>query len=182
MKKFILLIALLLLSSCKNSLPPVSTSCDYDKIADKITAATAKKIERETSLRPCGAGGGSENNHLRKLNMSFHCFKEINIDHGRQLITYCVNEYLAAINSNEEIRSSLIHFPFTPNDVEIHIFIRQPDNRDVPPGNLSIVSEREGKVAYKVFESDPFTLKRIHEETFEEAMRLVASHKELKNN
>lgn len=141
-------------------------------MADKITAQTAMKIEKETGLRLCGVGGGAIN-HIRKLNMSFNCFREISFDEGRKLLIYCVNEYLSAINANEEVRPYLIHYPFTPNDVEIEIFVRQPDNRDVAFGKLAVVFEVYGKVGYRISQEGPLSLKEAHEETYEEAIRVL---------
>ncbi len=181
MKFLFLSVPLLFFAACKSSVPSnicstevnSTSNVDYEKIADKITYETARKIERQTSLHICGVGGGSLSGQLRKLNMSFECRKELNMEQGRKLVLYCVNEYLSAINANKEIRPNLIHFPFTPEDVEIDIFIQKPDRSDVPIGSLSVVSEVDGKVIYKVHEPDPIILRRVHEETFEEALKLV---------
>lgn len=173
------MILLLTLSSCSSSPSKTYKLIGYDKIADQITGETAKKIEKQTGLRLIGTGGGSASGHLRELNMSFQYSQAMNMKRGRKLLIYCVNEYLAAINGNEEIRAHLIHFPFTPEDVEINIFIRQPDNSVVPIGSLVAVSERSGKLSYHTRQPDPIIMKKIHEETFEEALKLVATSEEL---
>ena len=105
--------------------------------------------------------------------MSFDCYNEITMDQGRELLIYCVSEYLSAINSNEKIRPYLIHYPFTPKDVEIRIFIHRPDHRDVPMGALTVVSEMDGQLVYKILQPDPIVLKRIHEEPYEEAVEIL---------
>ncbi len=170
--RYFFLLVLTLLYSCYNSPSKSYQLTDYEKMADKITAQTAIKIEKETGLRLCGVGGGAIN-HIRKLNMSFDYCKEISFEEGRRLLVYCVNEYLSAINSNEEIRSHLIHYPFTPKDLEIKIFIRRPDHREVAFGKLAVVSEVSGKVKYKISQPDPVVLEQIHEETYEEAVKVL---------
>lgn|SRR3569832_440415 len=173
MKVFCLLLLLFTLTTCNNTPSKTYQLIGYDAFADQVSKETARKIEKETGLRLMGTGGGSESQRLRKLNLSLQCSKEITLEEGRKLITYCVSEFLTNINKNEEIKPHLIHFPFTPPDVEIHIFIRQPDNKDVPLGSLAAVSEVRGQVSYDIREPFPVVLKQIHEETFEEALKLV---------
>jgi len=67
------LLFILFLSACSSSTNYKVP--EYEKMADRITAITARKIEMETGLRLCGIGGGAIN-CIRKLNMSFNCFNE----------------------------------------------------------------------------------------------------------
>lgn len=173
MRYISLLFLVLSLTACQTSSSKNYQIPDYEKMADRITDQTAKKIEAKTGLRLCGTGGGMMN-HIRMMAMSFNCYSAVDMDKGRELVVYCVNEYLAAINANEEIRPHLIHYPFTPSDVEIRIFIYKPDRKDVPIGDLSVVSQAYGQVVYKVREPFPVVLKRVHEETFEEAVQQIA--------
>lgn len=145
---------------------------DYERMADGITSATAQKIERETALRLIGTGGGAID-HIRKLNMSFEYLGEMSVDQARELLVYCVDGYLSAINEHEQIRPHLIHYPFTPNDVEITIFISQRDRRKVPVGALAVVSERKGVLNYDTRQEGTNFTKTIHEETYEEAFKIV---------
>ncbi len=173
MRRFCLLITAILLSACHSSSPKTP---DYEKMADKITLETAKKIEAEKGLRLCGVGGGAIN-HIRKLNMSFDCRQEITIEQGRELIVYCVTEYLSAINKNEEIRPYLIHFPFTPKDVEIEIFTYKNDGTEIPVGALSIVCEVDNNVKYKIRQIGVSSIKTTLIETYDEAVRLLEARK-----
>lgn len=166
---------LLFLSACNNPSsnyePP-----EYEKLADRITLKTSDKIEKEKGLRLIGTGGGMMNK-IRMMAMSFECCKEINMEEGRELVIYCVNEYLSAINSNEELRPHLVHYPFTAQDVDIVLYICRPDRTEVPMGTLSVVAEREGVVVYKVPGPFPTLLKRIREEKFEEAVKILNQKK-----
>ncbi len=162
---------ILFLSACQNPSSDYETP-EYEKLADRITLITSDKIEKETGLRLIGINGGMMD-HIRVMGMSFDCYKNINMEEGRKLVIHCVNEYLSAINSNEALRPHLVHYPFTPQDVEIALYIRGSDNNDVPLGALFVVSERNGKIVYKIREPDPIILKRIYEEPFEEAVKIL---------
>jgi hypothetical protein len=145
---------------------------DYEKMADRITAVTAQKIERESGLVLCGTGGGMMD-HIRMMAMSFNCYNEITVEQGRELLIYCVNQYLSAINTNKGIKQYLVHFPFTQKDVEIRIFIRKPDHSEVSIGLPSVISQINGQLVYKVKQLGPVSLKESHEETYEEAVKLL---------
>src|SRR3569832_1867997 len=173
MKPIFLFFILLLLTSCSNQPPKTHKIIGYDEIADQITAISAKNIEKQTGLCLIGTGGGSADNHLRTLNMSFQCYQEIDMDQARHLVITCVNVFLSAINASEKIKPFLIHHPFTPKDIEIRIFIQKSHAEDVALGGISVVSEIDGNVIYKVRDPDPVILKIVLKETFEKALSLV---------
>lgn len=171
----ILLSIILLFSACQTSLPLQNYKVsDREKIADKITAEVAKKIETQTGLKLSGVGGGAIE-HIRKLNMSFECRGMFSMEQGRELVLYCVKEYLSAINSSEEIRPHLVHYPFTPNDIEITIYIRQTDGREVPLGDLAIVNSVEGMVEYYVKQPGAPSIRIDCKETYEESVSILES-------
>jgi|GEM_PF-675653 hypothetical protein len=174
MKIIFLLILCYLSSSCNKSSTQQYEIPNYEKMADKITAQVARRIERETGLRLIGTGGGMMD-HVRMMAMSFDQYGEITMEKGRELIIYCIQKYLSAINEDIEIRSYLVHYPFTPKDVEVRIFIYKQDRREVAQGVLSIVNEVGGMVKYKVNEPGTDILKTVHRETYEEAVEILES-------
>ena len=170
MKSLLLFLIISLVSSCSNHSIP-----EHEKVADRITALTAKKIENETGLRLIGTGGGMMH-QVRMMGMSFNYFGEMSIEKGRKLLTYCVDEYLSAINSDEQIKTYLTHYPFTCKDIEIRIFVYQSDHTDVPIGELSVVAAYDGCLTYKIRQPGPVILKRIYKETYGEALKLLTVH------
>lgn len=170
MKSLLLFLIISLFSSCSNHSIP-----EHEKIADRITALTANKIEKETGMRLIGTGGGMIH-RIRMMGMSFNYFGEMSIEKGRELLIYCSDEYLSDINSNEQIKVHLAHHPFTYKDIEIRIFVYQPDHTDVPIGELSVLAAYDGCLTYKIRQSDPVILKKVHEETYEGALKLVTAH------
>lgn len=149
---------------------------DYEKLADKITVKTAKKLEQEKGLILIGVGGRMMDD-IKLMMMGFNYRKIIDINEARNLLVYCVEEYLTAINGDKKVRSYLHNYPFTSRNVEIKIFIYSPDGSDVPPNELSIVASNEGELVYKIDYPEKHTIKPIHEETYEEALKIVVSQK-----
>ncbi len=175
--KALVLIIFLLFSSFSYASFQSSKTENWNAIANDITSKTARIIQQERGLCLIGTGGGAGiEGHLRKLNMSFVHNGELSMEEGRELVVYCVQEYLEAINGNEKIRPHLVHYPFTPRDVEIAIFIHRQDGRQAPIGFLSVVAGLYGQISYSINQPGPKTLKKVHQETYEEAVQLVKRH------
>jgi hypothetical protein len=173
MKLIYFLFIFLMLGACNNTptVEPYHRS-EHSKIAEKITAKTVQKIEAETNLRLIGIGGGMMG-HVRMMAMSFEHVGELSVEQGRELIIYCTNEYLSAINTNTEIRPYLIHYPFTSKDIEIRIFIKNPNSKNLPLESLCYVSEIKGVIEYELENSLSDNPKTSHEETYEEAVKIL---------
>ena len=109
--------------------------------------------------------------------MDFHFYRPLAIEAFRSLLLYAVEEYLAAINGNEEVRPYLHNYPFTPNNVEISIFLRNRDGSSLPPGEIYLATARRGEFVYfsddmEAIKQGKDLLKKVHVETFEEAVQI----------
>ena len=150
---------------------------DYEQIADTITAKTAKKIKAEKNLIPIGTGGGMLGD-IYMMAISFDYYQEVDFNTARQLLVYCVEEYLSAINSDEKVRPYLHNFPFTAKNIEIRIFFSTPDNDDVPLGSICVAASIKGRVDYDIKAPINLKLETIREETYEEALKIVSDKNE----
>jgi hypothetical protein len=168
-------VAMVLLAACQTNKPNYQQFSAREQKILSITAQVSRKIQEETGLRLIGRGGGviGEKRLVRKLNMSFSHYGVINMEKGRELVIYCMQEYLSAINGCEEIREELVHYPFTPQDVEITLFIRGPKNEDIPIGELDVIYIVKGIIKYKIEQPGIPSMKEIHRETYGEALKIV---------
>lgn len=144
----------------------------YVKLAHEITEKTAKKLKEQKGLSLAGTGGQMMND-IQMMMMGFNFYKVVDIETARQLLTDSVQEYLSAINSNEKIRPYLHNYPFTPKNVEIVIYFYNPDRSKVPNGKINIAEASRDEIIYYIDYPEKHTIKTIHEETYEEALKLV---------
>lgn len=175
MKYLFLAILAISLCSFKNWVTHSYKPSPYIKEAGTVTAQVAKKIEKETALKLIGTGGGMLG-QIHSMAMSFVYYGDISMEESRELLVYCIEEYLSAINANEKIRPHLSHYPFTSHGLEITIFIQQQDGRNPPVGFLSIVGEINGKVSYEIRQPGHPSTKKIHQESYEEAKNLISQN------
>src|SRR3989344_2061400 len=120
---------------------------DYEKIAHKITEKTAKKLEEEKKLYLVGTGRKMMND-IQAMDMSFYFYQEVDLKTARDLIVYVINEYLAAINNHKRIRPYLHEYPFTAKNVEIRIWIFEPNGSDPPLDKIYYISAVDGILTY----------------------------------
>jgi len=157
-----------------------NNSVDYEEIADKITDEVAKKLKKDKSLHLIGTGGAMMHD-IQMMMMGFQFYQEVDIEAARELLVYSTEEYLSAINSNEEIRPYLHVYPFTAENVKVEIYFRKPDHHNVSPGQLNIAAVGEGKITYYTETSRMAPLQQKHEETYQDALKAVASSSNTEN-
>ena len=150
---------------------------DYERIADKITSKFAKKMKAEKGLRCIGTGGGMMTD-IQRMAISFQYFHEVNLDEARELLVSVVQEYLKAINGSKEVRPYLHEYPFRFEDIEIMIWIKEPNGNDVPLGKIAQITVSRGVVIYYSYKYDPGnSYQTLHRETYEEAVKIVNKEK-----
>jgi hypothetical protein len=149
---------------------------DYEKMADQITAKTAKKLKAKKGLALIGTSGQMMKN-IQMMAMHFNFYREVDIETARNLLVESIQEYLYAINSNEEIKPYLHDNPFTDKNVEITIYFYNPDRSDVLSDSISIATSNKGKIIYYIDYPEKYTIKPILEESYQEAVDLVDRYK-----
>ncbi len=147
---------------------------DREKIADEITSKISKEIYQEKGLRLVGTGGGMMYG-VRMMSMSFYYYNEVDLETARNLVIYCTEKYLKAINSDKRLRPFLVQYPFSEKNVEIRIFFRNPDGRDLPPGKIIVVESMNGKVEYNIYETGSHRISTLQEELYQEARKMVTA-------
>ncbi len=169
---FSLVLLMFFLISCCDSM--TYKLSDDEKIVNQITQETAKKLKEKKNLVLIGTGGQMMH-EIEMLAMSFNYYQDVNLKAARELLVESVEEYLSAINSNQDVRQYLANYPFTAKNVEIAIFFRNPDGSNVASEKINIAAANQGKVVYYIDYSEKHTIKAIYRETYDEAKQAISS-------
>jgi hypothetical protein len=145
----------------------------YGKLARAITVKTAEKLQQEKGLVLVGTGGGMMGD-IQMMAMGFNFYQIVDIKTARTLLVDSVEEYLSDINANQEVRPFLHNYPFTAENIEIAIYFYISEGSNVPLDKITIAAAEQGKLVYYIDDPEKYTLKDIHEETYEEALRIVS--------
>ena len=143
----------------------------YVELAHEITENTAKELKAQKHLYLVGTGGQMMND-IQMMAMSFYYYQEVNLQTARELIIYVINQYLSAINNNKEIRSYLHEYPFTAKNVEIRIWVYNPDRSELPLDKIYCIECINGRLEYYTRSN---RRQAIYEETYEQASRAISS-------
>jgi hypothetical protein len=142
---------------------------DKQKLANELRARVASKLKKETELRPCGTHGQMMG-QIKMLGLSFNYYKPISIEEGRELLITAVDEFIKNVNEDEDIRPHLNNYPFKSKNIDIRIFIHNPNGSDVTAGNLRVITSIDGILEYDIRDPKTNRLTTIYKETYEEAL------------
>ncbi len=166
--KHLLTILLLINFSCSQPDP-----YDYEVIADQITKQTILLLKKEKGLIAIGTGGGMMGD-IYNMGISFQYFHPVNLEEARKLLVYACQTYLNNINSNKEVRPYLHNYPFSIKNIEIRIWLRQPNGDFLPPNELEYFCSLNGILSYELSTYKQFDIPPILlEETYEEALKIL---------
>jgi len=171
--KFILIFSFsLFFSSCnENSFWIFNKPSSKSFLADKVSNKTALKLKETHQLYPCGSGGQMMD-EIKMLALCFRYYKHISIDEARKLLVEATTQFLANINEDEQIQPYLYNHPFTPQNIEIIIYLRQEDGSPVDGSNLCGICMLDGVLSYDIKNSEsPCSLATVLKETYEDAVK-----------
>jgi hypothetical protein len=151
---------------------------ENEKMILSVEKLAGKQIATRNEMQYMGSGGGMKDGKIRMSSLSFSIPKPLRKKEARRLIVACIQEYLQIINQNEELRTALLHFPFTIEDVELTVYSKYPDGRKVYDPYIGVVFSGNNTIYYR--SNDPaneYKYKLREEETFEEALKILAMEK-----
>lgn len=154
--------------SCRHS------SCDpkdieKENLANKVLRESAIKIKQETGLRPCG-DMGQMLYQVEKLGLSFQYYKPTDIVEGRKLLIQAIDRLMEEVNQEKKIHPFLSKYPFKPHNIDIRIFLYEPDGKNVPVGALSVIGAQDGVLHYKIDDPRAPGFIRVYKETYDQAL------------
>jgi hypothetical protein len=167
---FIFFLLMIICASCE--LPPVDNSPylpSKQSLANDVRARTAFQLKREKGLIPFGTAGQMMD-EIKMLGLSFQYYKEINIEEARELLMKAGSLLIKEINANELIRPYLDNYPFEAKNIEIKIFLFNPNGTQFDLDKLHYATMVKGKLKYVIRSSENNLYKTIYTETYEEAV------------
>jgi hypothetical protein len=121
--------------------------------------------------------GGSFYDHVRKLNLSFSVYQEVDITEARKMIVTGVEELLKDANANKKLIPYMIQHPFTYENLRFSISLLDPTTeRHFPSGAIAHVSLQNGRVYYSITDETNQWLKDKYEESYPETYKIVTGH------
>ena len=149
---------------------------NHEIIIDRIINQTDLQLKKEKNLHAIGSGG-SMMGDIQLAEIYFQYFHLVNLEEARVLLVYAIQTFLKNINDNKEVRPYLHNYPFTTNNIDINIFIYQPDGHYPPQGSIQCLGLSKNTLSYELVKPSEFAPWPIlKEETYEEALKILAEN------
>ena len=167
MKFLLFLLSFFLMTSCDKHASDIECpKRDKQHSINVIRAKVANELKNTTGLVPCGFGAQAMN-EIVMLALSFNYYKHTTVDEGRKLLIRAVDEFVSSVNADEPIRLYLSNYPFKPKNIEITIFLQNPNGSKPPLGELCVISAIEDIFSYEIRSPETNRLETLYEETYE---------------
>ncbi len=115
-------------------------------------------------------------NAIHDFYFTFYSFEKANLQQARKVLINCIENLLNEINNNKEISSYLYSAPFTYKNLDLGIFFFNKKGKPRNENYIYTCAIDEDKIYYKTAYPNG-TFARIHEETYEESLKIVESEK-----
>ena len=162
------------------------TSCGYRhlepsywKLVDSITKNYVKETAAPKRLDLYGYGGGRMYD-IEEVILRFFCCDHLTVEGARVLYVEMMEEYLKQINCNEEVRPYLHNYPFNIDNIKLTISFLDAQGHTLGDGHVALVFiSRNHTIDYAAYNTDTEEFYSLHEEPYEEALKIYnASKKE----
>jgi hypothetical protein len=147
---------------------------DADKPLYEFINRQGKILEVKYHIKQIGDGiGGMDKVWL--LGLDFQRYgAPLTEKQARRLIIQCVDDFLMAVNNEEQLRTFLQEYPFTAKNVELAIHNFDQNRYPVTDPFIVTVSMSRGEVGYYTIEKpDSLPYKTKKYETYDEAVAIL---------
>ena len=165
------LLILFLCAGCTSSYEPSSGKEGYSEIC-----SFGKKMRRQKHWDLEMVGGIYDTPHVKRMDAGFVCESTVDIAEARRMIVQGVAAFLEDINQNSRLRQHLPQFPLTHESIFLSLAFTQ-NGLTVPAPYVGHAFLFNGKKYATPLKAQKGDFERIHEESFEEALRIVAAEK-----
>ena len=145
------------------------------ELAYRIREQLAQKLSKKYHMTTIGEVIAIPDHVLNLLGLRFQIQGPLTKDELRNILVDCVEELLCAVNSNKEIRPYLKNYPFTPQNIDIALFIDGLDGRDVSSPNIGIAAASGNKLFFYTKKPSEEYRYITEEETYEDALKSLGS-------
>lgn len=146
-----------------------------EQLVNRTLVKGAKIIYEKYDLKPCGEGAAMPGGPIQGLTLCFNTTSPLSKEQLRELLIKSAQEVVQLVQEDNEIQEFLKDPPFHIGNVQIVIFNRDKNRREVFDPGISTAQISQETLSYATIDkSDTFKYKNEFEETYEEALKALA--------
>jgi len=173
---FSIILLLMTLSGCVGYMGPLSPE---DIAMNAVTKKTAEELKIKYHLFLIGMGGSGKKDKITLSTISFELEYTMSKEKCRKVIIDCIQQFLKNINTDNRLSQYLFEKPFTYKNIEVTIFMSNPDRSSVFHPKFRVATLKDGLIYYKTVDEETNRYKSVEEEPYEEALQKVQFGNEL---
>lgn len=149
---------------------------ESDQMLYRFLNRQGKILGTKYHMRQCATGLGGMDK-LWMMALSFERYGEpLTENEARKLIINCIDDFLAAVNNDEQIKPLLQDYPFTAKNLEMEIFNYDKDRILHRFPYIGIVMDSTGEIGFLTKEkSAQYGYYTEKYETYDEAVAILKS-------
>jgi uncharacterized protein YqgQ len=121
---------------------------EHGKVLYKFVAKTGDKLAKKYGS-PFGIGGGAKKDGIWLMALSFQRHGDpLNEEQSRKLIINCINDFLDAVNNDEQLKPFLKEYPFTVKNLDLTIYNYDKNQILYRFPYIAIVTNIEDKIGF----------------------------------
>ena len=150
---------------------------EVDKQMTHVIGEFSKRMWQEDHLYLCSfGGGGSPDDRMDHLSLGYEAQRDhpYTLEEARELYVKCVEKLLRYINEEyTAIHPCLCKYPADIENLDFDIRFANADGRILKDGSPTYVFNNKHRICYRKRQEGVDWLLDLHEETYEEALRIV---------
>ncbi len=148
--------------------------CWVNEVRNKVIDKYSKKY----GLTVSGIIDGMPERIIHEVGVYLDINHVISKEKARQIVVECAQDFINKLNKHPQLKPYYKTYPLTAKNIYVALFISCPDRSTPYYPNLCVVSAVRGLVSFRTKDSDnKYKYKTEEEETFEEAVALVAKER-----
>jgi hypothetical protein len=150
---------------------------EYISLSHKISDQFVKDYSKRTGVNITGSGGGMMDD-IDLICLTFEGRQRLDVSGARRLYVDGVEDLLSRYNTSKIVRPYLHNFPFTIDNLRFMLGFEDGYGKHLASGFVALVLCANGKIYYCYYDPGVDELLDLHEETYEEALRIVHAERE----
>lgn len=173
MKIFIIGAAILLSGCGLVSHKPKYERNDHVGVAHRVMDRAIERIQDKHDLYLSTIGEGMHTT-VNTIGLGFDCYRSLSKEELRFVVVDATEILLEEINSSEELRCHLHHFPFDSHDVQITVFVSDKRKNSPQHPDIAVATSLWGRVEYRTYSPEQrYGYFHIDQEPYGEALAIV---------
>lgn len=154
-------------------------SCSRESLnsyrTDKLSTIFIKRVEQQEPNCRVFTRGGTNLLGETKVYISFDAIRRFDLRDARRFYIQYVQQLIEMLNSDENLKSSFRQEHATIDDIDLEFGFVECTGGYAQPPYVAFVKIARGKIVYSSADetNNKWLKKTIHEETYEEAVRIV---------